>query len=761
MTRQDALIPPLALCLFVIACPHAVTAADEAPRMELRVSARQPWADTGVDVLAGQTLRVEATGRARMDRMSFSEYLFGADFDRWVGPQGTYVWRRRKTGSAFPLPAMEEGPAPAFCLIGKIGESGAPFYIGARHEEVHQQSGRLWLGVNDDHVRDNRGGFDVTLQLDASAALAPGDASGAIFEEGSGRPVPNARVLLLYVDGLRPDVVHEMAAAGFLPNIRTMFLDAGLECANAFTGFPSNTLITNGSLFTGRWSDGTGIKSQNQFERSTLKSTGQLSEWLPNWLSMRIAPQTQVINLLDKFAPEHTYEFLQARGVPTLGSRLGEAYLYTILPISPLNPPLQWFHRAMNAIANPFGAATRIPSALDAVNAQYAIEELLGVPEARVVAVWLPMVDKVSHTSPRGQFGGARREVALADRLIGDMLARLRQVGWERSTYVILVSDHGHLGGETTVNRRANLARDWAHRLLGCNVRVVGQEWRHPGLDPNRFLFLDHQGAGQAKIFLPKSSYHYGPWRRNSLYELTHYYFGPGRTVNLLHSLTAFRGPDWTEDAAAPVDLIFVKLDAERILVHRADDNQALIHLERDADGREVFRYEPVQRVTQTEDGSVRYEPPLPGRDPFGYLEEASVRAHMVEASWLEHAYSADRWLAATADSRYPDAVVSVAKFFSWKARVADLADVRDPDLVVTAQEGWSFRSDDAWGTDHGYPLADSMRITLFLAGPNIRQGRLQAPHRIIDVLPTILDMIGQHYDPRSLDGRAIRGIYD
>jgi len=766
MTRQDARTARLLCCLALLLGPGAVDAADPASTT-LRLSVRQSWVDTGLDVQAGEALHVEAEGQARMERLAFSDYLFGAEFDRTVGPRGTYLWRRHRRRRApaplrqFPLPAMEAGPYPAYGLIGKIGEEGVPFYLGEQYTDTVADSGRLWIGVNDDTVRDNRGYFEVRIRLDAPRSSDAPDVIAAPIAAGSGQPVPKARVLLVYIDGLRADVVHEMAAAGFLPTMQRRLLEGGLECVNAFTGFPSNTLITNGALFTGRWSDRTGIKSQNQFERSTLKPTGQLSEWLPDWLSMRVVPQTQVINLLDKFAPEHTYTFLRRRGVPTLGSRLGSAYLYTILPISPLNPPPQWFHRAMNTIANPFGAATRIPSALDTINAQFAIEELIGIPEARVIAVWLPMVDKVSHSSPRGQFGGARRDLALADRLLGAMLSRMRQVGWEDSTYLIVVSDHGHLGGEQTVNRRANLPRDWAHRQLGCNVRVVGDEWQHPGLDPDRFIFFDHQMAGQAKLFLPKASYHYGPWRRNSLYELTHYRLGPGRSVNLLHSLAAFRGPEWTPAMPAPVDLVLVKLDAERVFIYRTDDNQALLHLERDAEGREVFRYEPVRRLRQAEDGTIQYESPLPGQDPLGYLGDPSVREHLPKAQWVEHAYPADRWLTATARSRYPDAVVAIAKFFSWRLPVEDLAEVRDPDLVVTAQEGWSFRSDDAWGTDHGALLAEAMRITLFLAGPNIRPGRLEAPQRIINVLPTILEMIGQPYDPQTMDGRAIRGIYE
>ena len=105
--------------------------------------------------------------------------------------------------------------------------------------------------------------------------------------------------------------------------------------------------------------------------------------------------------------------------------------------------------------------------------------------------------------------------------------------------------------------------------------------------------------------------------------------------------------------------------------------------------------------------------------------------------------------------------VVTMAKFFAWQQPVDDLAEARDPDVLMTASAGWSFRSDDEDGTDHGYPFAESMHISLFLAGPNIPHGVMTTPQRIINVLPTILQMIRWPYEPAQLDGEAIEGIYE
>jgi len=47
-------------------------------------------------------------------------------------------------------------------LIGRVG-NGQPFAIGAETDVTMPASGRLYLGVNDDYVRDNTGDFIVEM----------------------------------------------------------------------------------------------------------------------------------------------------------------------------------------------------------------------------------------------------------------------------------------------------------------------------------------------------------------------------------------------------------------------------------------------------------------------------------------------------------------------------------------------------------------------------------------------------------------------
>ena len=107
------------------------------------VNSSQRWIDTGLDVRNGDTVSVQASGT-----MTLSDN--GADT---AGPGGA----SRRAVSA-PLPNQ-----PAGALIARIN-NGAPIFVGDRGSITANSAGRLYLGVNDDHLPDNRGEFRVTLQ---------------------------------------------------------------------------------------------------------------------------------------------------------------------------------------------------------------------------------------------------------------------------------------------------------------------------------------------------------------------------------------------------------------------------------------------------------------------------------------------------------------------------------------------------------------------------------------------------------------------
>jgi len=108
----------------------------------LVVESTVDWTDTGIDVRAGQTIFVEASGQVRWGR------------DRRDGPGGE---RNSPFNAGRPMPNR-----PAAALIGRIGRD--VFFIGDDRGPIQiRGGGRLELGVNDDYLPDNSGSFRVTV----------------------------------------------------------------------------------------------------------------------------------------------------------------------------------------------------------------------------------------------------------------------------------------------------------------------------------------------------------------------------------------------------------------------------------------------------------------------------------------------------------------------------------------------------------------------------------------------------------------------
>jgi hypothetical protein len=111
---------------------------------EVSVDSWIQWKDSGIDLRAGQTIYFEASGRVRWGP------------NRQDGPEGE---RNSPHNASRPIPNR-----PAAGLIGRVGESSDFFFIGDERGGIRvRSSGRLYLGVNDDYLKDNTGSFRVTV----------------------------------------------------------------------------------------------------------------------------------------------------------------------------------------------------------------------------------------------------------------------------------------------------------------------------------------------------------------------------------------------------------------------------------------------------------------------------------------------------------------------------------------------------------------------------------------------------------------------
>jgi len=138
----------------------------------LQIPSESPWSDTGIDVVSGMTLSIEASGTVS---------YFGSN-EKLTGPDGGN-WDGQKFFADAVLPNTI-----VVSLIGKVGGSTAldtgtplpegtsgdgPGFVGSSYEGVVHASGRLFLGFNDQRpayaFADNSGSFSVTITLHCGA----------------------------------------------------------------------------------------------------------------------------------------------------------------------------------------------------------------------------------------------------------------------------------------------------------------------------------------------------------------------------------------------------------------------------------------------------------------------------------------------------------------------------------------------------------------------------------------------------------------
>jgi hypothetical protein len=111
----------------------------------IAVQGNAAWTPTGVTVRRGDRVAFSATGEVRLSDDA-------ADVANANGARSG-----RKSANA-PVPAAAVG-----ALLGRVGNS-EPFPIGENQTVTMPANGQLFLGINDDHVGDNQGGFRVTVR---------------------------------------------------------------------------------------------------------------------------------------------------------------------------------------------------------------------------------------------------------------------------------------------------------------------------------------------------------------------------------------------------------------------------------------------------------------------------------------------------------------------------------------------------------------------------------------------------------------------
>jgi len=123
----------------------------------VRVPASAPWTDTGINLRAGDTITVTASGMIAVTVDGLVPPKAPGGFAPNCGAAATFYHH--------PFGLLPAPNLPCWSLIGRVGNNGPAFEVGVRSVFRVRSGGRLYLGVNDDSFGDNSGFWVAVVSL--------------------------------------------------------------------------------------------------------------------------------------------------------------------------------------------------------------------------------------------------------------------------------------------------------------------------------------------------------------------------------------------------------------------------------------------------------------------------------------------------------------------------------------------------------------------------------------------------------------------
>jgi len=303
------------------------------------------------------------------------------------------------------------------------------------------------------------------------------------------------------------------------------------------------------------------------------------------------------------------------------------------------------------------------------------------------------------------------------DAHIGRIVRDLESAGLLDRLVLVFVSDHGMVDVE-----RHWALEDWLRDEVGLSVA-------------RRHLWEETKFEKRLAYYRDFSCVYYGSGERYGALCLRKPRAGAGEGDVAFENWLVRPGPEdlrsYPARDGSRVDLVRRLREAEAadLVAYRA--GPGLVHLVTKRGTVELLRPSAGSR-------DVAYRV-LQGDDPLGYGD--TVPTSMLYGK----AFDAQSWLEATADTQYPDLVPQIMAYFDAP---------RAGDLVVFAAHGWDFGGHLRAG--HGGVAPGEMFVPLIIAGPGVPRETHAGPVRAVDVMPTILDLLGRPV-PEGLDGRCLR----
>lgn len=507
------------------------------------------------------------------------------------------------------------------------------------------------------------------------------------------QPINDVYAILFIMDGLNYDTFARAMEKGSAPNIKKYFIDEGAHFTRALTIFPSASSTAYQSFISGLFPGYAGIPYLGWFDRARGKPVCYFTPSGHRHLDHDFLNLKALLDPAETrlYPPSTIFDHLKGHETAAIYSSYNAGAKYR----KPKNPvPAMW------AV---FGSARE--EMLD----RYAFKEVVNLFRKplsqipRFTFVGLYSFDSLGH-----HFGAdsaiIEYNLEQFDNFLAKFIALLKERGLFDKTYIILAADHGM---HDTPKSKFNLKE-----FVGKTGLTL-----YPG-HPRKAdddVYVSSRGISSAHIYIKGE----GGWRERPDYNrMRNYPLKSGKGIDIIKTLAG----------AGEIKFVIVRDGFHKVHVF-SNDGHGAVTWYFDKSGTGWYKYDVVA-----------------GPDPLELTGDPNT-ARLVDNGF----YSADMWGEATAEHKYPDAVVQLSQIF---------ADGRSGDIFVIPENDWVLYRGKA--ATHGSIIKEDMHVPFLIRGPAVPTGRFGFA-RVSDLYPTLLNWFGiegneKHYDGRHLfEYRACR----
>lgn len=520
-------------------------------------------------------------------------------------------------------------------------------------------------------------------------------------------------VLLVNVDALNERVFHEELGLGNLPNISRMLEEKGGSVGRLVSAFPSSSAPAIPEFFHGRYMDRSATlpRKVHAFDRETrqaLRYTFKDRNWDDD--------QVDVWDICAAGDLHCVSYYLRAyEGVSENHFRQKYLAWDSLFEYMKMSRVLNFDRRTLRDAARMFATTPEVP---------------------RLTYLWLDTLDVGGHIyGPYSEvYARGLREIDRGLGLVLDAMRR-RRVPEGGTLYdrvsVVLFGDHGLTPSSRKIEvprllRAEGLKMRDTSRVSQFINEYLGRDWAR-GVDG---IFVPG-GSSVAELYLRRpmdpEQGRDGRRRRN----------GPAWTERLVEEeLERYPTP------RSPLGLDIVERLSE------LEGVDLVLLKEREGCVRIVSSDRGVARAILHPGGSLSAYVPIGDGDPLGYgaaEQTAPLVSRGEEPAW----FPAKEWLWASVGTAYPFAVPRIPRAFGLHAT--------ESDLILVAKPGYDFLAHSRG--DHGGLDPEGMLTPLLIAGPGAPDPGQPLLATTVDLLPTMLELMGVRPSPEfasCLDGVSL-----